>query len=111
MDILTTTNTWKGGIKVHILLTTPESKVKYIEFDPSYGGKYYVCIRYKDGSSIAILAPIDELSLVAETITKIVQDIKAGTKGTITRHFFTEEYNLTQRERGENDVGAHLGVE
>ena len=95
---------------MHMLLTTPESKVEYIEFDPSYGRKYYACIHYEDGSSITIQAPIDELSLVAETITKIVLDIKAGTKGTIARHFFTAEYNLSRGERGGNDARAHLGV-
>ena len=66
---------------MHMLLATPESKVEYIEFDPSYGRKYYACIHYKDGSSITIQAPIDELSFVAETITKIVRDIKARTRG------------------------------
>ena len=96
---------------MHMLLTTPESEVEYIKFDPSYEGKYYACIHYKDGSSITIQAPIDELSLVAETITEIVRDIKAGTKGTIARHFFTAEYNLLRGERGGNDAGAHLGVE
>ena len=96
---------------MNILLNTPESEIKYIEFDPSYEGKYYVCIHYKDGSSIAIQAPIDKLSLVAETITEIVRDIKAGTKGTIARHFFTAEYAILRGERGGNDAGADLGVE
>ena len=95
---------------MNILLNTPESEIKYIEFDPSYEGKYYVYIYYKDGSSITIQAPIDKLSLVAETITEIVRDIKAGTKGTIARHFFTAEYAILRGERGGNDARAHLGV-